>query len=624
METEEKSLAGSLPDKSQVAAEVLGNTSSASESPTSPRKEPGITLCIEEGTQEMINGVTETLNDTVEGYTDAETVVSVSNHGLDGDTVTSSTEAGHFPERENHGYEFRNPDSLVHELESSNVTTKESKEEPEMDDVLKSVLGFQPNTSAVDFLAPVLDVKFNSERKVSDSKCLFEALFTEEFKTVVVDCNKEGFGDDNLVSVEDEEELKGPPTDTLSSLELDCYETNEMHLQLNDCNNGGYGGNNLVSVEDEELKGPPTDTLSSLEMDHYARNEVLQNDIDLLNPPAELEKRKHKLKRLVQSPNSFFMVLFLLSLPKTRFDAMQINLIFRFMFAGRQVPGMLQHGYTDAETVVSVSNHGLDGDTVTSSTEAGHFPERENHGYEFRNPDSLVHELESSNVTTKESKEEPEMDDVLKSVLGFQPNTSAVDFLAPVLDVKFNSERKVSDSKCLFEALFTEEFKTVVVDCDKEGFGDDNLVSVEDEEELKGPPTDTLSSLELDCYETNEMHVQLNGVNVEGFNNVVVDCNNGGYGGDNLVSVEDEELKGPPTDTLSSLEMDHYATNEVLLQLNVNTKSSMELIIMVLQNDIDLLNPPAELEKRKHKLKRLVQSPNSFFMDVKCQGCFNM
>ncbi|KAE8710549.1 40S ribosomal protein S27 [Hibiscus syriacus] len=45
---------------------------------------------------------------------------------------------------------------------------------------------------------------------------------------------------------------------------------------------------------------------------------------------------------------------------------------------------------------------------------------------------------------------------------------------------------------------------------------------------------------------------------------------------------------------------------------------------MVLQNDVDLLNPPAELEKKKHKLKRLVQSPNSFFMDVKCQGCFNI
>ncbi|CAN6548621.1 unnamed protein product [Malus baccata var. baccata] len=56
---------------------------------------------------------------------------------------------------------------------------------------------------------------------------------------------------------------------------------------------------------------------------------------------------------------------------------------------------------------------------------------------------------------------------------------------------------------------------------------------------------------------------------------------------------------------------------------------------MVLQNDIDLLHPPAELEKRKHKLKRLVQTPNSFFMivnfdcfkcaqDVKCQGCFSI
>ncbi|CAK7348259.1 unnamed protein product [Dovyalis caffra] len=45
---------------------------------------------------------------------------------------------------------------------------------------------------------------------------------------------------------------------------------------------------------------------------------------------------------------------------------------------------------------------------------------------------------------------------------------------------------------------------------------------------------------------------------------------------------------------------------------------------MPLLNDIDLLNPPAELEKRKHKLKRLVQAPNSYFMDVKCQGCFNI
>lgn len=47
-------------------------------------------------------------------------------------------------------------------------------------------------------------------------------------------------------------------------------------------------------------------------------------------------------------------------------------------------------------------------------------------------------------------------------------------------------------------------------------------------------------------------------------------------------------------------------------------------VVQVLSTDIDLLHPPAELEKQKHKTKRLVQSPNSFFMDVKCQGCFQM
>ncbi len=46
--------------------------------------------------------------------------------------------------------------------------------------------------------------------------------------------------------------------------------------------------------------------------------------------------------------------------------------------------------------------------------------------------------------------------------------------------------------------------------------------------------------------------------------------------------------------------------------------------LQVLSCDIDLLHPPQELEKRKNKLKRLVASPNSYFMDVKCQGCFSM
>ena len=52
--------------------------------------------------------------------------------------------------------------------------------------------------------------------------------------------------------------------------------------------------------------------------------------------------------------------------------------------------------------------------------------------------------------------------------------------------------------------------------------------------------------------------------------------------------------------------------------------SDRELIrLMSFQIEDDLLHPSPANEKRKHKLKRLVQSPNSFFMDVKCPGCFN-
>ncbi|KAG7167038.1 40S ribosomal protein S27-like, partial [Homarus americanus] len=38
----------------------------------------------------------------------------------------------------------------------------------------------------------------------------------------------------------------------------------------------------------------------------------------------------------------------------------------------------------------------------------------------------------------------------------------------------------------------------------------------------------------------------------------------------------------------------------------------------------DLLHPSPSEEKRKCKLKRLVQHPNSYFMDVKCPGCFKI
>merc|ERR1712203_1186171 len=40
--------------------------------------------------------------------------------------------------------------------------------------------------------------------------------------------------------------------------------------------------------------------------------------------------------------------------------------------------------------------------------------------------------------------------------------------------------------------------------------------------------------------------------------------------------------------------------------------------------DIDLLHPDPKEEKSRHKLKRMIQSPNSFFMDVKCPGCLQI
>ncbi|SPO00055.1 related to SEN1 protein [Cephalotrichum gorgonifer] len=39
---------------------------------------------------------------------------------------------------------------------------------------------------------------------------------------------------------------------------------------------------------------------------------------------------------------------------------------------------------------------------------------------------------------------------------------------------------------------------------------------------------------------------------------------------------------------------------------------------------VDLLNPAPASEARKHKLKTLVPAPRSFFMDVKCPGCFTI
>uniref|UniRef100_A0A667YGX6 40S ribosomal protein S27 n=1 Tax=Myripristis murdjan TaxID=586833 RepID=A0A667YGX6_9TELE len=38
----------------------------------------------------------------------------------------------------------------------------------------------------------------------------------------------------------------------------------------------------------------------------------------------------------------------------------------------------------------------------------------------------------------------------------------------------------------------------------------------------------------------------------------------------------------------------------------------------------DLLHPSLDHERKQHKKKRLVQTPNSYFMDVKCPGCYKI
>merc|ERR1712142_490612 len=55
--------------------------------------------------------------------------------------------------------------------------------------------------------------------------------------------------------------------------------------------------------------------------------------------------------------------------------------------------------------------------------------------------------------------------------------------------------------------------------------------------------------------------------------------------------------------------------------LTKTTKTTVKSIMPLAK---DLLNPSIEEEKGKCKLKRLVQSPNSYFMGVKCPGCYKI
>lgn len=40
--------------------------------------------------------------------------------------------------------------------------------------------------------------------------------------------------------------------------------------------------------------------------------------------------------------------------------------------------------------------------------------------------------------------------------------------------------------------------------------------------------------------------------------------------------------------------------------------------------DYDLLNVPEHIEHNRHKLRRTVPAPNSYFLKIKCSGCQNV
>ncbi|KAF1732613.1 40S ribosomal protein S27 [Beauveria bassiana] len=65
---------------------------------------------------------------------------------------------------------------------------------------------------------------------------------------------------------------------------------------------------------------------------------------------------------------------------------------------------------------------------------------------------------------------------------------------------------------------------------------------------------------------------------------------------------------------------ERHACDPTTISTPEDTRSMLDQGYHVLA--VDLLNPSAASEAKKHKLKTLVPAPRSFFMDVKCPGCF--
>ncbi|GBP38838.1 40S ribosomal protein S27 [Eumeta japonica] len=64
--------------------------------------------------------------------------------------------------------------------------------------------------------------------------------------------------------------------------------------------------------------------------------------------------------------------------------------------------------------------------------------------------------------------------------------------------------------------------------------------------------------------------------------------------------------------------------NRTNSQIDLDEKESRRTEKMNMKLAVDLLHPSPASERRKHKLKRLVPHPNSYFMDVKCPGCYKI
>ncbi|XP_010547262.1 PREDICTED: uncharacterized protein LOC104819076 [Tarenaya hassleriana] len=248
-ETDKNATNDTHPDKSPVTSDCLAITDKAicindlqNKEPTvvtspSARSGPGITAAMEGDSSEMVSEIAETCNHSEAGNLDADTEVRDGDSDLGGGAVAET-----MPDRYAEGTEKESEnqettkDKAVDEPKSPNLSTGFPSCEPKIGDVLQSVLGFQCTSSSLDLETPILDVKFNSEQ-TSNSKSFFEALLSDSPEStsesvVGVDCIDEST-QDNLISVDDEE-LIGPPTDTLSSLDIDYFQTSCMHLDMDD------------------------------------------------------------------------------------------------------------------------------------------------------------------------------------------------------------------------------------------------------------------------------------------------------------------------------------------------------------------------------------------------------